>query len=109
MVTGLILVAMSTETTYKQGGLGDDHLGLGGDHYDLNEDEGGFVEAVHRSSQRHQGGKARRARQARVSQGKARVWKLFQRMLSGAQRSSATEKHSEQELSRRRTFRVLDH
>ena len=42
-------------------------------------------------------------------QGKARVWKLFQRMLSGAQRSSATEKHSEQELSRRRTFRVLDH
>ena len=42
-------------------------------------------------------------------QGKARVWKLFQRMLSGAQRSSATEKHSEQELSRRRTFGALDH
>ena len=54
MVTGLILVAKSTETTYKEGGLGDDHLGLLGYHDDLNEDEGGFVEAVHRSSQRHQ-------------------------------------------------------
>ena len=71
MVTGLILVAMSTETTDREGGLGDDHLGLGGDHDDLNEDEGGFVEAVHRSSQRHQGGKGRRARQGKARQGKA--------------------------------------
>ena len=102
-------MAKSTETTYKEGGLGDDHLGLLGYHDDLNEDEGGFVEAVHRSSQRHQGGKGRRARQGKARQGKARVWKLFQRMLSGAQRSSATEKHSEQELSRRRTFRAVDH
>ena len=111
----MILVAKSTETTDREGGLGDDHLGLGGDHDDLNEDEGGFVEAVHRSKRMRavrgikgaregEQGKARLARQ-----GKARVWKLFQRMLSGAQRSSATEKHSEQELSRRRTFRALDH
>ena len=77
MVTGLILVAMSTETTYKEGGLGDDHLGLLGDHDDLNEDEGGFVEAVHRSKrmravrgikgarQREQG-KPRQARQGKA-------------------------------------------
>ena len=100
----MVLVAKSTETTDKQGGLGDDHLGLGRDHDDLNEDEGGFVEAAHRSKRMRKEGNASKARQ-----GKARVWKLFQRMLSGAQRSSATEKHSEQELSRRRTFRVLDH
>ena len=52
---------------------------------------------------------AREGEQGKASQAKARVWKLFQRMLSGAQRSSATEKHSEQELSRRRTFRALDY
>ena len=107
MVTGLVLLAKSTETTDREGGLGDDHLGLGGDHDDLNEDEGGFVEAVHRSKRMRAVRGIKGARQR--EQGKARVWKLFQRMLSGAQRSSATEKHSEQELSRRRTFRAVDH
>ena len=109
MVTGLILVAMSTETTDREGGLGDDHLGLGtgGDQDDLDEVEGGFVEAVHRSKRMRAVRGIKGARQR--EQGKARVWKLFQRMLSGAQRSSATEKHSEQELSRRRTFRAVDH
>ena len=39
-------MAMRTKTTDKEGGLGDDHLGLLGHHDDLNEDEGGFVEAI---------------------------------------------------------------
>ena len=105
-------MAMRTKTTDKEGGLGDDHLGLGGDHDGLDEDEGGFVEAVHRSKRMRAVRGIKRTKegeQGKPRQGKVRVWKLFQRMLSGAQRSSATEKHSEQELSRRRTFRVLDH
>ena len=105
----MILVAMSTETTDREGGLDDDHLGLGGDHDGLNEDEGGFVEAVHRSKRMRAVRGIKGTREDKARQAKARVWKLFQRMLSGAQRSSVTEKHSEQELSRRRTFRAVDH
>ena len=95
MVTGLILVAMSTETTDKQGGLGgDDHLGLGGDHDDLNEDEGEFFEAVHQSSQMHQVGKGRRARQGKPSQGK------------GVETFPADAQWSSEEFSHRKTFRA---
>ena len=85
----MILVAKSTETTDREGGLGDDHLGLGGDHDDLNEDEGGFVEAVHRSSQRHQGGKGRRARQGK-----------------GVETFPADAQWSSEEFSHRKTFRA---
>ena len=107
MVTGLILVAMSTENTDREGGLGDDHLGLGGDHDDLNEDEGGFVEAVHRSSQRHQGGKAR---QAKARQGCGNFSSGCSVELRGVQppkniqsRSSAAEEHSGRSTIKRRS------
>ena len=115
MVTGFILVAMSTETTDREGGLGDDHIGLGGDHDGLDEDKGGFFEAVHRSSQRHQGGKGRRARQGKPSQGKVRQGcgnfsSGCSVELRGVQppkniqsRSSAAEEHSGRSTIKRRS------
>ena len=103
-------MAMSTENTDREGGLGDDHLGLLGDHDDLNEDEGGFVEAVHRSSQRHQGGKGRRARQGKARQGCGNFSSGCSVELRGVQppkniqsRSSAAEEHSGHSTIKRRS------
>ena len=74
----MILVAMSTETTNKQGGLGDDHLGLGRNLDDLDEDEGGSVAAVHQTKRMRavRGIKgARQREQGRPRQGKLRQGK----------------------------------
>ena len=100
-------MAKSTETTDKEGGLGDDHLGLGGDHDDLNEDEGGFVEAVHRSKRMRavRGIKgAREGEQGKARQGKGRQAKA--RQGKGVETFPADAQWSSEEFSHRKTFRA---
>ena len=93
----MILVAMSTETSNKQDGLGDDHLGLGRDHDGLDEDEGGFVEAVHRSKSMRAVRGIKGAREG--EQGKPRQGKGVETFPADAQWSS-------EEFSHRKTFRA---